>query len=127
MKPIILLLSLSSLVFANINMRITPNSTFSSLTKKEISDVYLGKRTTINGVKIIPLDDDKYYTEFYQTIVEKSPKQLRAYWIREMGKSKRKPPKKFTPSEIEAMVKKNYVFISYSSSILKNSKKLEVK
>jgi len=127
MKPIILLLSLSSLIFANINMRITPNSKISSLTKKEISDVYLGKRATIKGVKIIPLDDDKYYTEFYQTIVKKSPKQLRAYWIREMGKSKRKPPKKFTPSEIESMIQKNYVFISYSSSILKNSKSLKVK
>jgi hypothetical protein len=127
MKIIILLLSFTSLIFANINMRITKNSNISSLTKKEISDVYLGKRTTVQGVKIIPLDDDKYYTEFYQTIVGKSPKQLRAYWIREMGKSKRKPPKKFTLSQIEGMIQKNYIFISYSLPILKNSKKLEVK
>ena len=127
MKLIILLLSFSSLIFANINMRITPNSKISALTKKEISDIYLGKRTTIKGIKIIPLDDDKYYTEFYQTVVKKSPKQLRAYWIREMSKSKRQPPRKFTPSEIESMVQKNYLFISYSPSILKNSEKLEIK
>jgi len=127
MKLIVLLLSLSSLLFANINMKITPNSKISSLTKKEISDIYLGKRTTIKGVNIIPLDDDKYYTEFYQTIIKKTPKQLRAYWIREMGKSKRKPPKKFTSSEIESMIQKNYIFISYSSSVLKNSKDLIVK
>jgi len=127
MKLIILLLSLNALLFANINMRITSNSKISSLSQKEISDIYLGKRTTIKGINIIPLDDDQFYTEFYQKIVKKSPKQLRAYWIREMGKSKRKPPKKFTPSEIESMVQKNYVFISYSSKILKNSKNLEVK
>ena len=127
MKLIIILLSFSSLIFANINMRITQNSNFSSLTQKEISDVYLGKRTTIKGVKIIPLDDDNYYTEFYQKIVKKNPKQLRAYWIGEMSKSKRKPPKKFTHAEIESMIQKNYIFISYSSRVLTKSKKLDIK
>jgi hypothetical protein len=127
MKAIILLLSFSSLIFANINMTISQNSSISSLTKREISDIYLGKRTTIRGVKIIPLDDDKYYTEFYQTIVKKSPRELRAYWIREMGKSNRKPPQKFTPSDIELMIQKNYVFISYSSALLKNGKRLKIK
>ena len=113
MKLIVLLLSFSSLAFSQIHI-ISNNTKLKSMTitKKELADLYLKKTHTIRGIQVIPLDNKSNFQEFYSQIVKKSPKELRAYWTREMYKSDRLPPKKLSIEQI----KNNKNYISYSSS-----------
>ena len=118
MKQIFLWIGFTSLSFANINISISHNNKLVSVTKKELADLYLGKIDNIRGVPVTPIDNKENYKEFYLKITEKSPKQLRAYWMREMYKGDRTPPKKCSTSVINKMMKDNNKIISYSSSEL---------
>jgi len=118
LKQIFLWITLTSLSFANINISISHNNKLVKVTKKELADLYLGKVDNIRGVKVTPIDNKESYKEFYLKITEKSPKQLRAYWMREMYKGDRTPPKKYSTSTINKMMKKNSKIISYSTSKL---------
>ena len=117
MKLIVLLLSFSSLAFSKIYI-ISNNSKLNSMkiTKKELADLYLQKTNKIRGIRVIPLDNKSSFQEFYNEIVKKSPKELRAYWTREMYKSDRLPPRKLSIQQIKTMIKSNSNYISYSSS-----------
>jgi len=117
MKLIVLLLSFSSLAFSTINI-ISNNNQLKSITitKKELADLYLKKTNTIQGIRVIPLDNKSNFQEFYNKIIKKSPKELREYWAREMYKSDRVPPKKLSIQQIKTMIKTNKNYISYSSS-----------
>jgi len=117
MKLIVLLLSFSSLAFSKIYI-ISNNIKLNSMkiTKKELADLYLQKTNKIKGIRVIPLDNKSSFQQFYSEIVKKSPKELRAYWTREMYKSDRLPPKKLSIQQITTMIKSNSNYISYSSS-----------
>lgn len=117
MKFLLLLLSFSSLAFSQIKI-ISNNSKLNSITitKKELANLYLRKTDKIKGIRVVPLDNKSNFEEFYNKIVNKSKKELRAYWAREMYKSERVPPKKLSIQELKGMIKSNKNYISYSSS-----------
>jgi hypothetical protein len=127
LKQIFLWIALTSLSFANINISISYNNKLVSVTKKELADLYLGKIDNIRGVLVTPIDNKESYKEFYLKITEKSPKQLRAYWMREMYKGDRTPPKKYSTSVINKMMKSNRKIISYSSSELEGKLIMKIK
>jgi len=128
MKLIVLLLSFSSLAFSQIHI-ISNNNQLKSMTitKKELADLYLQKTHTIQGVRVIPLDNKSNFKKFYLQIVKKSPKELRAYWTREMYKSNRVPPKKLSIQQIQTMIKSNNNYISYSSSTISEINTINIK
>jgi len=128
MKFIVILLSLSSLAFSQINI-ITTNSQLKSLniSKKELSDLFLRKTDTIQGIRVVPLDNQSTFQEFYTKIVHKSPKELRAYWAREMYKSDRVPPKKVSTQQLKSMIKSNKNYLSYSSSVVSGLNSIPIK
>ncbi len=128
MKLIVLLLSFSSLAFSQIHI-ISNNNQLKSLTitKKELADLYLQKTNTIQGIRVIPLDNKSNFQNFYQEIVKKSPKELRAYWAREMYKSNRVPPKKLSIQQIKTMIKSNENYISYSSSTVSGANTIPIR
>ncbi len=117
MKFLLLLLLFSSLAFSQIKI-ISNNSKLNSITitKKELANLYLRKTDKIKGIRVVPLDNKSNFEEFYNKIVNKSKKELRAYWAREMYKSERVPPKKLSIQELKGMIKSNKNYISYSSS-----------
>lgn len=114
MKLLLLWVSLSSLAFANLQVMIAHNNKLVNVTKKELSDLYLGKTNSIKGFNVTPIDNKDSYKEFYQKIANKNPKQLKAYWMREMYKGDRIPPKKLSTAKIKERLKKNHKIISYS-------------
>jgi len=114
MKLLLLWISFGSLAFANLQVMISHNNQLVKVTKKELADLYLGKKKTINGIKVTPIDNKESYKEFYKKIANKTPKQLKAYWMREMDKGDRIPPKKFSTAKIKSMKNKTYKTISYS-------------
>lgn len=128
MKQLLLLtLLLTTGMQANIKVMISNEHRVVSVTYKELSDLYLGKKNTIQGVKVTPIDNKDNFREFYQKVLKKNPKQLRAYWMREMYKGDRLPPKKMTTSEIKKEMKSKRRIISYSLSKLNGKVILTVK
>jgi hypothetical protein len=88
------------------------------VTKKEIADVYLKKTNKIQGITVIPIDNKSNYAEFCKNIIKKTPKQLRAYWAREIFRGNKLPPKRLNNTQIKKALKKNSKVISYASNKL---------
>ncbi|MCK5854117.1 MAG: hypothetical protein KAG56_02760 [Sulfurovaceae bacterium] len=115
MNKLLLLTLLGTIALqANIKVMISNENRVVSVTHKELSDLYLGKKNNIQGVKVTPIDNKENFKEFYKKVLKKNPKQLRAYWMREMYKGNRLPPKKMTTAEISKAMKSKKKFIAYS-------------
>jgi len=115
MKSIILSILLSSFAFSNISVYISHNNKISKVSHKELADLYLKKSNTINGIKVIPVDskNKKLFQEFCRKVIKKTPKQLHAYWIKEIFRGDKQPPKKLSPKEIKKAMKSKTPIISY--------------
>ena len=125
MRTIVLLSILSSTLFSEIRIEISEkNKQLISVTKDELARVYLRKTDKIKGVTVIPIDNKESYREFYSKVLKKTPKQLRAYWIKT---GKKRPPKKLSTAQIKQEMKKNPKIISYSTSNLTGKILLQVK
>ena len=68
MKPLILTLLLSAFTYANTSIEVNINNKITKVSQQALASLYLKKSTTINGIKVIPLDtkDNKLFKEFYQ-------------------------------------------------------------
>ena len=115
MKSIILSILLSSFAFSNISVYISHNNKISKVSHEELANLYLKKSNTINGIKVIPIDskNKKLFQEFCRKIIKKTPKQLHAYWIKEIFRGDKQPPKKLSPKEIRKAMKNKIPIISY--------------
>ena len=115
MKSIILSILLSSFAFSNISVYISHNNKISKVSHEELANLYLKKSDTINGIKVIPIDskNKKLFQEFCRKIIKKTPKQLHAYWIKEIFRGNKQPPKKLSPKEIRKAMKNKTPIISY--------------
>ena len=124
MRTIVLLSILSSTLFSDIKIMISEKNKLISVTKNELAKVYLRKTDKIKGVTVIPVDNKESYKEFYSKVLQKTPKQLRAYWIKT---GKKRPPQKLSTAQIKQEMKKNPKIISYSTSSLTGKILLQVK
>jgi len=107
MKSIILSILLSSFAFSNISVYISHNDKISQVSHKDLADLYLKKRDNINGIKVIPVDskNKKLFQEFCRKVIKKTPKQLHAYWIKEIFRGDKQPPKKLSSKELKNAIK----------------------
>ncbi|MBD3793201.1 MAG: hypothetical protein IE889_03440 [Campylobacterales bacterium] len=119
MKNLFILVLLSVISVADIHI-VTSDHRLISVSKEQIAALYLGKIDTIQGVKVLPIDNSnaQSYQEFYRKVVNKSPEQLHAYWAKQLFSSNRRPPQKLSDGEIEKRLQTNIPIISYSSTDL---------
>jgi hypothetical protein len=94
---------------------ISTKSKLIKVTKKELTDIYLKKKKIIKGITVIPIDNRKNYAEFCKKVMNKTPKQMRAYWAKELYLGTKKPPKLQNSKQIQATIRKKYNIISYAS------------
>jgi len=115
MKSILLSILLSSFAFSNISIFISHNNKISKVSHKDLANLYLKKSDTINGIKVIPVDskNKKLFKEFYKKVIKKNPQQLHAYWIKEIFRGDKQPPKKLSPKELKNAMKSKTPIISY--------------
>jgi ABC-type phosphate transport system substrate-binding protein len=60
-----------------------PDTQLSSLNKKDVQDIFTGKRTRWNGdgkIIIATLEDSEIHREFVRRFVKKTPAQFKNYW-----------------------------------------------
>ena len=118
MKSILLTIIFSSYAFSNISVFISHDNKITEVSHKDLANLYLKKTDTIAGVKVTPIDskNKKLFKEFYSKIVKKTPKQLHAYWIKQIYTGNTQPPKKLSKTELKREMKKNRHIIAYASN-----------
>jgi len=97
MKKFILLLLLSIFistpVFAEILVIGNLGNEVSSLTKKQVQEIFMGRtRTFSNGVRALPLDVTDLRVEFYEKLTNRPIEQINAYWARLTFSGRSSPP-----------------------------------
>ena len=118
MKTILLLSLFFNLAFCEIVVMISTKNKLVKVTKKELTDIYLKKKSKIRGITVIPIDNRKDYASFCKNVMNKTPKQMRAYWARELYRGTKKPPKVKNDKQIKKAIKENSKIISYASNKL---------
>ena len=120
MKSLILTIILSTFALSSTSVYVSHNNKLSKVSHKDLANLYLKKSNTINGIKVIPVDspNKKLFKEFYKNIIKKTPSQLHAYWIKELYRGDKQPPKKLSSKAIKNITKHKIPIISYT----KNSK-----
>ena len=118
MKALLLTIILSSFAFSNISIFISHNNKLSEVSHKDLANLYLKKSNTINGIKVIPVDSQnkKLFQEFYQKVIKKNPKQLHAYWMKEIYRGNKQPPRKLSPKALKKAMKSKTPIISYEKN-----------
>jgi ABC-type phosphate transport system substrate-binding protein len=76
---------------------VSARSTVTTLTKVQVTDIFLGKTTRFpDGSQAVPIDQSEGTTardEFYARIAGKSAAQMKAYWSRIIFTGRGQPPK----------------------------------
>jgi hypothetical protein len=125
------LLFLFNTLFLNADIKIitSKNSKIISITKEQLIKIYLKEINTINGVRVIPIDNSntKIYNEFYAKLIQKTPKQIHAYWMKEIYRGDKQPPKRLSDNEVKSQLKSNPNIIYYSYDKLTGKILLSIK
>jgi len=82
---------------AEVVVVVSAKSSVASLTKDQVSDIFLGKSATFpNGEQVIPIDLGEgaaQRDEFHSKFTGKSANQLKAYWSKMIFSGRATPPK----------------------------------
>ncbi len=106
---------LNTAIFADISIVTSPKSPLKNITIEELANIYLKKIDSINGIKVIPIDNKDSYNEFCEKVIKKTPKELHAYWMREIYRGDKQPPEKLSTSQIQHKIEENPKVISYAT------------
>lgn len=83
----------------------------------EIQQLFLGKRSDLNGVSMTPIDlseGSESRKIFYEKVIDKDAAQLNAYWSRLIFTGKGKPPKQyFDDAEVVETILENDDAVGY--------------
>lgn len=115
-----LLLCHVSLLQADIAIVVPADSPIDSLSKHQVSNLFLSKTNRLaNGKKaiLIEIRDYRLRDTFYRLISNKTPTQLKSYWTTLIFTGKGKPPRSFSSrQEMIDYMKRHATTISYLDS-----------
>ena len=108
----------SILVASDIVLMTHADNTIESLSRKQIVDIYMGRRTKLpNGDPVIPIDlpeSDPIKTEYYRIMINRSLAEVNAYWSRLYFTGKASPPRVIdTVSDIKGLVSSDRKLLAY--------------
>lgn len=94
------------------------DSNIESISKRELVDVYMGRFEVLqSGQKVKPVDYEsgsELRTLFYKSLVNKSERQINAYWSRLIFSGRAKPPLQVSsPEESLAYLLRNQSALAY--------------
>ncbi|MEJ2405496.1 MAG: phosphate ABC transporter substrate-binding protein [Candidatus Thiodiazotropha sp.] len=103
---------------ADVVVVVSATSTVDSLTKSQVSNIFLGKTSSFpNGDKAIAIDQkdgSSEWIDFYKKVSGKSGSQLKAYWAKLIFSGRKQPPKQLADSsEVKKSVSSHPNQISY--------------
>ena len=129
MKTILILATVTSITFANISVITPKNNKLTHITKKELRNLFLKKTNHIRGIKITPIDSSnrELYEQFYKKVIKKTPSQIREYWINQVYRGTKQPPKRLSYNQIKKEIEKNSMIITYATNTLNGKLILTIK
>ncbi|MEJ2612510.1 MAG: phosphate ABC transporter substrate-binding protein [Candidatus Thiodiazotropha sp.] len=103
---------------ADVVVVVSATSTVNSLTKNQVSNIFLGKTSSFpNGDKAIAIDQkdgSSEWIDFYKKVSGKSDSQLKSYWATLIFSGRKQPPKQLADSsEVKKSISSNPSQISY--------------
>ena len=115
MRILMFLIFLKSVAFAQITVMASHGHSF-KVSKQELAALYLGKTDKLKGIQVTPIDntDRQSYEEFYRKVVDKTPKQLHAYWMQEMYRGNKVPPQKLSSTKIKEVLSSKQNIVAYA-------------
>jgi ABC-type phosphate transport system substrate-binding protein len=103
---------------ADVVVVVSSKCSVSTLSKDQVTDIFLGKTTRFpDGAPAIPIDQvegSPPRDEFYATIANKSPAQVKAFWTKIIFTGRGQPPKSVSNSvEVRKLIAANPQTIGY--------------
>ena len=102
---------------SNYSVIIHPKQPVDSLTLKHIQRLYLGKKRSLNGIRVKPInleDDHPMRIYFSETILDMDIEGFNFWWARRVFTGKGKPPSSVTSTaEVKKLVAENVKAIGY--------------
>ncbi|MFM9912292.1 MAG: hypothetical protein ACKVN9_02015 [Methylophilaceae bacterium] len=92
------------------------NFPISTLSRQDISDLFLGKRKiSFSGINLVPIDisDEGLRETFYKQIADMSAIRVNAYWARVVFSAQGRPPRILTLPEAQALITNQQGIITY--------------
>ena len=115
MKEICIVILFCSILNADIDVVVSKKNRLKSATKNELSNVYLKKTDKIRGKKVIVINNKDDYDEFNKKVLNKTPNQIHAYWMKQIFLGKKVPPRNITQKDIKKEISNNPNIIIYTS------------
>jgi ABC-type phosphate transport system substrate-binding protein len=103
---------------ADVVVIVNAKSTVRSLSKAQVSDIFLGKSPNFpSGASAVPIDQSlgaAQREEFHAKVTGKTGSQLKFYWARQVFQAKGNPPKEVKGDDtVRRLVADNPNFIGY--------------
>ncbi|HYG32205.1 MAG TPA: hypothetical protein VD810_04360 [Methylophilaceae bacterium] len=102
---------------AEVVMVVGRNSPIQSLSRHDITDIFLGNATSLPNVgKVTPLDqgDESVRAEFYQDFTGRNLSQIKTHWARNIFTGRGYPPKAVNSiDELKSLLQRNPKAIAY--------------
>lgn len=116
----------TSAVSADVVAVVSSKSPITTLSKNQVMDIFLGKRTSFpDGSSAVPIDQiegSAVRDEFYSRIAGMSPAQVKSFWSRIIFTGRGQPPKTVASSlEAKKLLVANPTTISYIDQSLVDS------
>ncbi|RLA77963.1 MAG: hypothetical protein DRG78_16210 [Epsilonproteobacteria bacterium] len=115
MKNTSLLILFCSILNADIDVLVSNNNKLNNATKNELANVYLKKTDKIKGKKVIAVNNKDDYNEFNKKVLNKTPNQIHAYWMKQIFLGKKVPPKNITQKDVKKEISNNPNTVTYTS------------
>lgn len=126
-KYILIYLSLTVILNGDIFIVYSNNLDLKSISKEEMSRLYLKKNTKIKNKDIVVLNNLDCYDEFNKKILNKTPSEVHAYWMKQIFLGRKVPPKKVKNQNILDITSSEDNFIGYTNIKPKGDNIYEVK
>ncbi len=114
-------------MIAEIKVFSSSNIDVSEVSQKQLSDLYLKKTDKIDGEKVIPINTVEDYEEFCRKVLNKTPSQIHAYWMKQVFLGKKTPPENYLREKVSQIIKNSKDTIGYSSQPLESKSIYEIK
>ena len=99
-----------------------------TLSRQEAADLFLGKRRSLDGQSLIPIDnsDEQLQAVFYEAVADMSPTRMKAYWARLVFAGQGRPPPKISLNDAVERINRdsNALTYVYAKTIPRNAKVL---
>lgn len=125
----LLMYTFVSVCYADIFVIVNPKNSAISMTKNEVSALYLGRYQAFqDGSFSLPFDhpaDSQARADFYRLLTDKNIEYINAYWARILFAGQATPPRQLkNDAAVASMVRQNASAIGYVSdpSLLKDVK-----